>query len=322
MATTINDISNRAMAIADEYTKNNAITPLSDLQDYRLKIPHLLKQCVNENVEIAKFFQTHTFTVKRFKNILNTDYTEYEFTGIDKIFQFSGGKSYYFEVNDECSVFIEEHIGGGWVALETHQLPENNNGYTVFKGIINRSTTGDVRIRFSGRYYYRFKNVCVYDEEFRVDKIPPYAKYYPIELPDEVIEVEGIINISNNNYASESLYRLEKQRILHCDPSFEGTYRINYKALPLLPTETIIDQEVAFETVFNVDDQFLNAAVYFIVGILFADENEQIAGWSLGKYDEERARLKSEGIEFSSQIDDSMGLLNGLCGNYYTGGAI
>ena len=94
-----------------------------------------------------------------------------------------------FSVADQAVVYIEE-FNGGWVGVSGYYSMDGEE--TEFSGSITITdsaqvkcrfnSSGDVRIRFSGNYYYLLYNVALYSASFPTcAKVPDYGEYVKYE---------------------------------------------------------------------------------------------------------------------------------------------
>jgi hypothetical protein len=197
------------------------------------------------------------------KNLLPNPLTTFDIKAHydeDVIYSAYGAKAYHFAVDDVATVYIEELISGAWVVKQTINA-NPTNGFMNYKGFTN--ATGEVRIRFSGDNYYRYRNVCLWGEKFSsIDKIPNYELYTEYPMPSDFYELIKVVKNSNfatNEYKSYEGFKWQGARTLILNYFEDGEYEIEYKAYP-----TKIDENTPNTYEFEVEPDIQDAMLFYV----------------------------------------------------------
>lgn len=182
----------------------------------------------------SKYTKSFEVSRKLIPNLLGTfsNFEKVDFIGSDQSYPengVEGAKAYYFEVDSDATIYIEEYNGVSWVALETISI--TTDVPVRKKGLITASDSSyPIRIRFSGTTFYRHQNRCLYSYPFKdVDSVPEYRPWVPIELPVDFAEIDEIITeYPVRQYSQDSFYKMEGFNTLYVNFYYEGNFRIIY----------------------------------------------------------------------------------------------
>lgn len=154
--------------------------------------------------------------------------------------------------------------------------------YTRFYNKVTSSNK--MRIRFSGDYFYKFKNIAVYKENFNnIDSIPRGGDFIRYELPSDFSSQHDISKILvDGNFVKTSAYQWLGKRTLLLPSQFNGTMVIEYRPAPPAITDLENDE-------LSLDD--VTAITCLVYGLatelMIADENPNARFYN-DKYEENR----------------------------------
>lgn len=298
MSYTGTEIHNMAIAVLDEISANGTIDA-EKTKEYANRAPRLLdmwQKEVSKSGDLYKKFEVSCF---RKKNLLGEfdSFLEVEHEGgVDQSdYEAAVAGCFYFGVNSEASVYIEELSGGSWVSLAGTYIDEQNEVETAFTGLIiadtstssfnhykgTISTSNRVRIRFSGDYYYRHVNRALCPNKYpSISKVPDFKPWYKIEMPTDFKSRTQVINeFPMWQYEEDSSHKWENNRDLHVQFGYEGIVRVNY--IPVPAKITVLTQTI------EVDDiTALSGAYYLAEQYAIADQNTDLASLCNKKFKE------------------------------------
>lgn len=197
------------------------------------------------------------------KNLLPNPLTTFDIKAhydTDIIYSANGAKAYHFSVDDVATVYIEELVGGAWVVRDTVNAT-TANGFENFKGFTN--ATGEVRIRFSGNNYYRYRNIALWGETFSsLAKIPNYEIYTEYSMPADFYELIKVVrngNFATNDYKKYEGFKWQGSKTLILGYYEDGEFEVEYKAYPVK-----IDATTPDETELEIDPEAQEALLFFV----------------------------------------------------------
>lgn len=185
------EIKKNILLKLDEY--DNTIPEMTDDEDLVIKLPYAINEAINFAFYGKSLKRSWTVSQGEPFNILNETSGEHRTETI--VFSASNGAyGYYFEIDDTATITLANDD----TILETinHVNNEPFRKYTAYKGIIGDG--GSLKILFNGDYYYKIRNVCIYNVLFsNVEKIPDYNGYYEHEIPKGLYKVEDVYLIDD-----------------------------------------------------------------------------------------------------------------------------
>lgn len=212
-------------------------------------------------------------------NISNyQSYETYDITNEDLVVYGAGSKSYYFEINNDATIEIQQ-LQDDWTTLTTieHDI-QTPTVYKAYKGLIDNETNLPIRIVFnSNGYIYNVRNIALYNVNFRTaDEVYNNTQKQKYELstliPDffEIISIEYEGNNKQGKYNSN--YILEGDNILVIDSKLKGNFIITYKAYPVKITADTLD---TFE--FTLPSEMILLLPLYIASELYKDDDISLA---------------------------------------------
>ncbi len=226
------DILYNARALVDEYNIDGVV--ISSDTDYIKALEangiRYINMGLREIYKDSKYFKSFEISNDRIPNLLGEQFNKVDFTGVDKNYPESengvvGAKAYYFEVDSDATVYIEEY-SGTWDTLETINIvtsvPSRN------KGVITPTDDSyPIRMRFSGTTFYRHQNRCLFPYSFKV--IPDYRAWIPVVMPDDFAEINEVIcEKPVRQYGQDPDYKQEGFNELYINYFFDGNLRVVY----------------------------------------------------------------------------------------------
>lgn len=123
-------------------------------------------------------------------NAIITQDDFYTSVGEDISFTVEKAYSYYFEVDDECSVEISQN--GTVRDTVTLAAQTGDRVFTAKTGLItNVDAALPVTITFKGGKYYNFQNVALYGVQFSsVGRIPAFSVWVPHTIPSGLYQIK------------------------------------------------------------------------------------------------------------------------------------
>lgn len=302
MSVTALQIFEHTMALMDELNDDGTVA--DNTADYRARSPRIINVLQNELMPVGDLYKTHEISNSYIENQLGEHFDIIEHEDSDLIYEAIGSKAYYFEVDGEATVYVEEEIAGVWTALTTVSAPNTVTSFTAYKGSLTPSSTSNkVRLRFSGTKYYRTNNRALFAYSFNT--VPDYRPWIKKQMPTDFKSIDQIIaEYPDKQYVINNDYKWEGKRDLYINYSYNGSLRIIYKPI-LTPITTINDTlEIDDMTAYNILPWGLGQA-------LLATENPSLSDFMGQKYDEAK-RSQSPEVPASEQpIEDKYGGIKG-----------
>lgn len=278
---TVASIFMKVRALLDEYTDDGVFIPEDEVIDMQRKSIPLVDMAQKELYKIGKLYKTFEMTRKPYVNelglISNFNIEDYE--GTEQYYPKDGvnGKAYFFEVDGEGTVLIQEN-NNGWQTIE--QIDFDTDKMTSFKGLID--SNHKVRMVFTGDYHYRHTNRAIFNYPFTVDKIPDYKPWVQVELPDDFRTLDQVVTeYPERQYSQDTNYKWEGYKTFIVNYYYDGLIRIIYKPIPTTITE--------LDDVLEVDDITAQAIVYYVAARLAPFENKELVQFFESKYMELKA---------------------------------
>jgi len=298
MATTFLQMFEIMLSNMDEIQPNGTISG-DTTDEYEQKALRIATQVQNELMMESDLYSTHKITRNNIKPLIgefdmkqhDTEDITYETTEV--------ANAYYFEVDGPCTVYIEDY-DGVWNTLVTEVIPSTVTSMTSYKGLLTPTVGATkTRIRFSGDYYYNYKNYALFSEKFAdTDRIPDYKQWVKYEMPADFKSVDKITNVEYPvGYENNVDYKWEGYKNLYLHYEFFGTSRITYRPVPI--PLTINTQEL------QVDDITATTVMPDMVGArILASENPDLANLYLDLSAEGKQNMLKKAPVASETVTD------------------
>lgn len=311
MTVTAQQIFDLSMDLIEERLDSSSISA-SDTISYKVRTPGILTMLQAELIKEGDIFSTYEISNYPVTNLLgyisNFDIRQYE--GTELTFEGVGSaKSYYFEVDNDATVYVEDY-NGAWNTLTTVSATPTESGFTAYSGLVT-PTAGATksRLRFAGDYYYRTLNRAMFSASFAsVDDIPVYRPWVPKTLPSDFKSVNEIVEeYPDRQYAQSAGYKFEGRDKLFIDYYFMGRIRIIYRPVPgIIALPNPISGDITTEM--QLDDVTSRTIVpYGLAAHLLLQENPAIASFFNGRFEEMKREASKRPPSASEQITNVYG---------------
>lgn len=297
----VGEIYTRVIGLIDEYSANGELrTTAEDNIDYRLKFNRILDMIQKDMASVVRIAGTYSKTQFLIDNQLGKEkFDTYQYISTDTSYEAIGSLAYYFEVDGESVIYIEEETADDvWTILETINVPSAVTEMTAYKDLITASNVANnIRIRFSGDYPYQYCNVALYANTFKAaSNIQPYELYIKYNMPDDFYQLDKITfrNFEyldyNNNFTD---FYWENPTTLFVRYDFKGKLEIRYWKVP----DTILSSSTSPTDYDSTNLEVLETAqevmVYGVAGNLLITENDKrgLATQFINLYESHKANL-------------------------------
>lgn len=281
MATTVEKIILDVRALFDELSKNGTILGEATVADLQVSAIRLVDMAQKELFRTGNVYRKFEVTQKNPVNLLGKfqGYDVKVFDGTDYTTAEVLAKCYYFEADDEGSCVIEEKQAGVWQTLTTIALVSATS-MQAYKGLITPTTAGNlIRLRLTGTTYYKYQNIGLFKEPFKVDKIPDYRPWIKYTMPSDFRMVDKLIEeFPERQYQASSSYKWEGFNELWLNYEYTGTVRVIYKPVPITITTKAQNLEV--------DDITANAITYYVAAKIAPHEMSELTSFFEQKFNE------------------------------------
>lgn len=306
MSVTAQDIFYDARALLDEYTDDGILLPDADVADLEAKAIRFIDSGQKQLAPDSKLFKTFSYTHKHAPNLLGdgSNFSLIDYEGMDQYYPnvngVVGAKAYYFEVDGEADVYIEELELGVWTPLATHEIAATVTEPTPYSGAISvTSTNNPVRMRFTGDTHYRHRNRALYSYPYSSDRVPQYAPYVKVEMPSDFMSVSQIIQETAEGNTRLGAYQWQGQDELYVSYWFEGTVKVVYRPVPVTITD-ITDS-------LTIEDDLAKTLQYFVAAKLAPFEMPDLVSYMEQLFNEAVYRATKRNVISPQQIQDVYG---------------
>lgn len=283
---TAQEIFNNSIAIIDELSDSGTVNP-SQVKEYANRAPFLLDMWSKKMARTGDLYKTFEISCFRKQNLLNEfdSFNIVEHIDTDQPYEAVGGNCFFFGVDGESTVLIEEEINGVWTSCAGNYKTEiepqtafngviNSNSpsksFNYYKGILTpTSQSNRIRLVFSGNYYYKHVNRALCPYKFpSIDKVPDFKPYYKVEMPSDFKVVSTIIDEYPSWQYEEATHKWEGKD-LYVHFGYEGTIRITY--IPIPAKITSLTQTL------EIDDITAQSGAYYLAEhFALADQNTDL----------------------------------------------
>lgn len=247
-----------------EYSNSGALISEAENKDYLLSITRLTNDSLTQIATLGKT-NNRTFDISHFKpsnQLGNVNWNEEKYHDTDDIiFQAVGTQAYSFQVGDTADIYIEEEILGVWTNLVTiNHVDVAGQGYANYKGLLTlTSTLNNVRIRFSGTYYYPIRWVGMFKE--KLSKAITFEPYTPYALPTNFFALDNVKYLhEDRQYTEYAGYQIDlANRNILFNWYERGEFKVNYFAYPTKLTISDTDVHIADNEAVDLPDEFIEA---------------------------------------------------------------
>lgn len=319
MAKTLLDIKNDTIALINNKTASGNLIALTDPNqiDYLARVPSLANAAQKEIAATAKkIIANYRFSQYPVLNGLSNPITMFdviEHTNNDITYTVSGATAYYFEVDNQADVYIEESINGVFVPLPVPihiSVTAKPTGFQSYTGYINPFNSANViQIRFSGNYEYRARYIALFTQRFAtLTDIPPYTRYNTYTMPTDYFQLvpDGVVFKGNQTdgypYVKTADYFWQGFNQICINYYNKGEYTIYYYRYPTTINDSTLDTYT-----FEIDNEAVELIPYYCAGYLLMDEKPNIAAMLLNLYEAKLKMLNNAYIYGDSDVINTTG---------------
>jgi hypothetical protein len=299
---TVQQVFDLAMDLINKRLSNGQIAP--NTAQYKARTPGILTLWQSENMKSGDMYRNYEISNKpiasMFGNFSGFDYLEY--VGQEIIKEANGSvKAYYFEVDGECTVYIED-FNGTWNTLATITVPSSVNDFEAYKGVVTPSTNATKsRIRFTGAYRYLITNYAMFSIPVAPNKVPDYRPWIKKEMPSDFKSLDSIIEeYPQRQYAKSNNYKWEGRKDLYINYYYEGSIRVVYKPVPM--------QITSMEQTLEIDEISSMSGAYFLATHLLLVEDPDSSNFFSQRYSEMKLENNVKQPATIQQIIDVYGV--------------
>ena len=271
-----------------EFSNAGAINDEGRNRDYLLSIPSFLNQIQKEIAtttrKIAKVYEiAHHMPYNQIGRVeWNEDQTH---DREDVTFEANGSQAYSFSVAGNATVHIEEEINGTWTNKTTITNTFSASvGFVTYKGLIPGivDEANQIRLRFSGDYYYPFRWVALFSQKYATDEeVPAFQPYVPYAMPENFFDLDRIVyTYEERQYSEYANYKYEQRdgnrKTILIEWYEVGEFQVHYWAYPteLTVDETNLQSNDSYEL--EIAEEAIPAAVSKVAALLMVDEDLNI----------------------------------------------
>lgn len=300
----LGEAKDKAVKLIAEYSNNGNVISTIANADYTLRMNDLVQAAQLEICKEKPIFASYQITQNPIPNQIGLlqgfDLVQH----LDKDYSIAanGSKAYYFEVDREATVYIEEQTSAGvWTILSTIAVPSGTKSFTPYKGLITPSSASNmVRLRFSGTYPYSIRNTALYGFTFpSVADVPDYRPYVKYAMPADFMELKDVIyEADERQYNKYGNYYWENRKTLVLNYYMKGSFTVEYYRYPTEITSTASD-----DTAFELDPDACELIPYYLAAHVSMDEpqKQNMVSYYLNMYQQKMANLGGDehaGISF------------------------
>lgn len=180
-------------------------------------------------------------------NLFKNERQVYTHHSDDIVIENEEASSYYFEVCDAATILIQTKADGEWQNEEDAKiisnLPVTNNErvFNQYKGIVGGV---GIRLTFKGSYYYKFRNIALYKENFsNAENIPQYSLWAEHDIPKNMYQIIRVYHETENG-KNLCEYKVEGGK-LKLPIEMTGRFEIESNFFPdMISDETSNDTEI------------------------------------------------------------------------------
>lgn len=203
-------------------------------------------------------------------------------------------KAYYFEADGNGIVYIEKYDSASneWKLIAQNDL-NSSKTFKAYRGLIKEDkkfTSGQIRMRFTGDYFYSVKCVAMYEYIYtdNVDDIPayePFTRYDIGALAEDfltlstplIVETEGVSYVNQD-------YTIENGRVILLPHDKGGIYKVLYnrKPSPIPQSESLSNSS----TILDLDEDLCALLPNLIASYIWLEDEPDKAQYYMSLYKE------------------------------------
>ena len=212
----------------------------------------------------------------------------------DLIYEATNAKSYYFEADGNGVVYIElyDTVTETWKIIDTINL-SSKRAFVPYKGFIKEGgefVNGNVRLRFTGDYFYSIKNIAMYEHLFsdEVQDIPAFESYTRYDINTLVDDFLALscppIKEAERNLILNQDYEVEGNSVILLPYESKGVYKVLYERKPAVIEDT--GDVTNDDNVIDLDDELCSLLPVLIAAYVWIDDEPQKSEYYMSLYRE------------------------------------
>lgn len=310
---TLKQAKDKVIKLINNYSSSGEVTAAGDLLDYTLRMNVLFDVYQKQVATVKRIHAVKKISQNPITNQLPNPLYMFDVVqhlGADLTYQAKGSKSYYFEVDGICDVYVEEQVGTTWQALPTPiniSVTAKPDGFMAYSGLITAlSSANNIRIRFSGNYPYNIRYIALYGYSFpSVSAIPPFTRYNLYTMPTDFYQLNKVVFKGNQSdgypYVNTADFYWEGRDVIAINYYNKGEYSIFYYRYP-----TTIDDTTPDAYVFEVDEDAAQALPFAVAADMFRDESSGISDRFMALYNNALVNLDTKISNGSTSVSNSL----------------
>ena len=270
----------------DTITKED-LSVMAEDNKYKIYL-NAMPQAANEGIaECMKrsrpYIKTVEFTQRPIDNLLGENFKTRYYMCEEVVYETSGGKSYYFEMDAKgLATVYRMNLEGEWIEVAKHENKARQPGvFTKYKGYIMNDLNQKVKIVFSGDSVYSFRNVAIYGVNYnqggnKISYIPDYKPYNIYDLRDLTEDYYKIDKLYFENHNHELInrndYIIQDGNTLIINKDLIGNFILKYQ-----PYQKKITDETSDDTKLQLYDEVAVILPLYIASQLYKDDDIALA---------------------------------------------
>lgn len=270
----------------DTITKDD-LSAMAEDNKYKIYL-NAMPQAANEGIaECMKrsrpYIKTVEFTQIPIDNLLGENFKTRYYMCEEVVYETSGGKSYYFEMDAKgLATVYRMNLEGEWIEVAKHENKARQPGvFTKYKGYIVNDLNQKVKIVFSGDSVYSFRNVAIYGVNYnqggnKISYIPDYKPYNIYDLRDLAEDYYKIDKLYFENHNHELInrndYIIQDGNTLIINKDLIGNFILKYQ-----PYQKKITDETSDDTKLQLYDEIAVILPLYIASQLYKDDDIALA---------------------------------------------
>jgi len=311
----LREAKTKVIKLIREYSNaGNVIAPSKNL-DYTLPMNTYFDTAQKLVATKKKINAKENIVQNSIDNLLGYQFSTNEHKTEDLNYSAIGAKSYYFEVSSDSTIYIEEETAPGvWTILDTIvHVNTSGVGFKSYKGLIVASDAeNSIRLRFSGSFYYSFRYMALFEENFpSVDLIPNYQPYQEHELKSTFYQIDKVIFSEDDTELYNADYKFsesENSNVIVFRYDLKGEFEVYYYKYPDdVPNDdtnpNLYDDTYSFE----IDIEAIEIMIMYVCYLVKSDEDPYIAGLFREEFYQLLNDFDNSGVTGVETVADSYG---------------
>lgn len=244
-------------------------------------------------------------------------------------------RSYYFEVDGDAIIEIEELISGKWSVVAVHPCNPKLEGYSVMGGThwedvahlehtqldggfyayrgMAGSGSGKLRFRLRGDYPYQMRNAAFYEYSFAsAEKVPSFGEYMIYEMPDDYYQLDGrgipfYRHHRHNTFVMSHDFRWHGDKTLLLRRELKGEFIVDYFRYPKR-----IDVNAPDDTELDNCPDTHEAIPYLVGSMLVSQDNPALSSTLYNIFETRISRMNEATYSENMEVEDMYGFNIGM----------